>query len=55
MPRGCKLFDIKTSFWPAQIVKDASGEECADFEQKKGPPKEEDPFDFNNPRFWEKK
>lgn len=55
MPRGCKLFDIKSAHMPSVIVKDASGAECIDFEPKKSPPKEEDPFDFNNPKFWEKK
>lgn len=55
MPRGCRLYDIKSSFWPSQIVKEASGAECPDWEEKKGPPKEADPFDFNNPRFWDEK
>jgi len=55
MPRGCKLFEIKSSFWPAQIVKEASGEECKDFDEKKSPSKETDSFDFNHPRFWDEK
>lgn len=55
MPRGCKLFDIKTAQWPTDIVKASSGEDCIDFEEKKGPQKEADPFDFNDERFWREK
>lgn len=55
-PRGCNLYQIKSSQMPSIIVKQATGHECTEFELHPNQAKknEKDKLDFNDPKFWGK-
>ncbi len=50
-PRACRIYQIKSSSIPSQIVKQANnGAECIGFEPK--PQKQNKPKDLNDSRYW---
>ncbi len=48
-PKGCKAYGIKSKNFPSIIVKQASGEDCLKFEEKK---KKNNTLDLNDKRLW---
>jgi hypothetical protein len=52
LPRGCKLYGIKTMQMPSLAVKRESGSKCAGYEQKKHFQKKKESLDLNDPSLW---
>jgi hypothetical protein len=56
-PRGCKLFNFKSTTMPYILVKQSTGHDCNSFEEKKKQGQEENKVektDFNDPKYWGK-
>ncbi|MBC7714216.1 MAG: uracil-DNA glycosylase [Rhizobacter sp.] len=56
-PRGCKLYQFKSTLLPYVLVKQSTGKDCTAFEEKKsGGGNDEDggngKKDFNDPKYW---
>jgi len=54
LPRGCKLYGLRSAQFPEQVVKKESGSECLGFEARKSgdPKKVKTVRDLNDPRYW---
>ena len=53
LPRGCKLFGIKSVQIPSVLVKKESGGDCKGFElHPKHKGKKPSEIDLNDPRYW---
>lgn len=54
-PRGCKLFNFKSTTMPYILVKQSTGHDCTAFEEKKKHQEDkEEKIDFNDPKYWGK-
>lgn len=54
-PRGCKLFNFKSTNMPYILVKQSTGHDCTSFEEKSNQPnKKDEKIDFNDPKYWGK-
>ena len=49
LPRGCKLFGIKSKTFPSLLVKQQTGEECEGYEPRRASEKK---LDLNDPDLW---
>lgn len=56
-PRGCKLYQFKSSLMPYILVKQSTGKDCLSFEEKPNKAGNNDgegdeKKDFNDPKYW---
>lgn len=53
-PRGCKLFNFKSTVMPYVLVKQSTGHDCTSFEEKqtKATEAKKEKIDFNDPKYW---
>jgi hypothetical protein len=58
-PRGCKLFNFKGATMPYVMVKQATGNDCSHFEEKKRPGGSDNQdengdkkINLNDPKYW---
>lgn len=54
-PRGCKLYQFRSTTMPYVLVKQSTGHDCTSFQEKKSKKEEEDSQakkDFNDPKYW---
>ncbi len=54
LPRGCKLYGMRTTQFPDQVVKRESGRECLGFEARKSAEQKKPKRvrDLNDPSLW---
>jgi hypothetical protein len=53
-PRGCKLYQFKSTIMPYVLVKQSTGSACPSFEEaaKRNESKDLAKVDFNDPKYW---
>lgn len=51
LPRGCRLYGIKTASFPSLVVKRETGAECGAYEER-AHLKKDKPVDLNDPKLW---
>ena len=54
-PRGCKLYQFKSTLMPYVLVKSTTGSDCTSFQEKKKKSGDNDgggKKDFNDPKYW---
>lgn len=51
-PRGCKLFGFKSTLMPYILVKQSTGSDCSNFEEKLTKKEDDGKKDFNDPKYW---
>lgn len=57
-PRGCKLYQFKSTLMPYVLVKQSTGKDCTAFEEKSKKPGDGNEGegggkkDFNDPKYW---
>ena len=49
MPRGCRLYQIKSTRFPSIVVKEESQQECLGYEPRV---KSENKLDLNDNKYW---